>query len=1333
MLRYRTIYIFVLLLILMGGALAFSAEASARSGSVVLLSTAPTALEFNLSPQIWRSDTVRLSGADHYRITYDGAEWLGSVGMAALPGQMVTVAVPWQGPVDLEIVEAPFEEKNTRHLLPIPYIAAGEGEKFFRDAAWYGQDKYLPEQIVTMDEPTYFRRQRVVKILLQPLQYNPQQGRLRLYKNIRVRLRFAHRESDRPQTVAADEDLYRATLLNYDQGRSWRGPAVAGLAKTASRTVGNNWYKLIIRGDGKGGKEGVYKVDGTTLKNAGVPISTLDPSTLQLFNNGGRELPQSVATARPDSLLENPIQLVGVEDGRMDAEDYLLFYGRSLEGYQYDATLKRFSHYINHYGYDNVYWLTFGNKKGLRISDKAAISSSGVPVEASFRDLAFVEDEKTNVLKSGLEWFGYGLSNDKRTFSQSFSLPGAIPKDTTIYRVQMAVSSTGNHQFRLLANGNTLGEMSMVRDVLGYTVRMAQFVAPGTLLEGNNTVSVNYLTSSEIMLSYVDWIEIEYNRKFSAQGDWLLFNAPRRDGVIGYRVDSFSRDNITVWDVTDFTSIQRIASPAIAGGTVTFADRASSAKPRRYLAFTPTAYQSISEIRSKSRADLRAARQVDYIIITYDDFYQQAMQLKSLRENWNPEERLATEVVKISEVMDEFAWGLNDPVAIRDFLVSAYNRWNQPRYVLLLGDGHYDYRNLLKHNGLNPIPPYETADRSENDTRATDDWFTYLRGERAGMQMAIGRMPVQSMEEATAFVNKTIAYETNYEPGEWRKTITILGDDELVAGGVGEETAHTNQAETLAESHVPDLFNVRKIYLTEYPIVRTVSISGVTKPQANEALIDQINQGTLILNFIGHGNDELWTHEQVLNAPTDFNRIQNPGRLALWVAATCEFAYWDQPDKQSFAERIANATDRGSVAMVASSRVAFSYNNAAFNYAFFDTMFKPYLLGGPVMRLGDAVLVTKNNTYNDANCEKYAVLADPALRIGAPRYRARIQQISPDTLQALRKVRVTGVVQRGNADWNDFNGKLLLRVMDARKKRVYETKAGNKVSYILPGNSLFRGVTEVRNGRFELEFIVPKDISYGGSDGRLSMYFWNDQYEGVGNQEDLMVGGTAVNLIDHDGPEIKIGFGENTFSAGDFTTPDPWLKVVIRDSLSGVNIAGDIGHQISMVLDDQTSASKDMTQFFEYDAGSYTSGLMKYQLTGLSEGNHHLQIKAWDNSNNSNEAEMMFQVVADSVLTLRNLLNYPNPMVDHTRFSFELSNDALVSLRIYSVAGRLLKKFDTISAAIGFNLFPELWDGSDEDGDVLANGVYLYKLEAVREQAGKRSKVEKIGKVVIAR
>ncbi|MDZ7372177.1 MAG: C25 family cysteine peptidase, partial [candidate division KSB1 bacterium] len=400
----------------------------------------------------------------------------------------------------------------------------------------------------------------------------------------------------------------------------------------------------------------------------------------------------------------------------------------------------------------------------------------------------------------------------------------------------------------------------------------------------------------------------------------------------------------------------------------------------------------------------------DYIIITYDDFHQQALQLESLRENWNPKDRLETEVVNYSDVINEFGWGQPEPAAIRNFLAWAQDHWGNPRYVLLIGDGHYDYKNLLRQNAPNLIIPFETEGTSENNTRTTDDWYTYTRGENAGMQMAIGRLVVQSVEEAQAVINKIVQYETNPDYGEWLKTITIVADDEYTERS-DNETIHTEQAEKLAENYVPDLLHVKKIYMINYPAIKTASISGREKPKATLELLEQINRGSLIINYIGHGNDELWAHERVLMRSRDLDKLRNGRRTALWVAATCEFAYWDQPRQQSFAEDILNAAGRGAVAMISSSRLAFSDQNAAFNYQLYRELFRDYERSGLTQRLGDAVMLAKAVQWDKHNAEKYALFGDPAMRLCTPRYRAVIEKMTPDSIQALSRMSVVGYIE----------------------------------------------------------------------------------------------------------------------------------------------------------------------------------------------------------------------------------------------------------------------------------------------------------------------------------
>jgi len=283
---------------------------------------------------------------------------------------------------------------------------------------------------------------------------------------------------------------------------------------------------------------------------------------------------------------------------------------------------------------------------------------------------------------------------------------------------------------------------------------------------------------------------------------------------------------------------------------------------------------------------------------------------------------------------------------------------------------------------------------------------------------------------------------------------------------------------------------------------------------------------------------------------------------------------------------------------------------------------------------------------------------------------------------------------------------------------------------VLPGNVLFRGQAKVEQGQFAIKFIVPKDISYGGADARVSVYFWGRDGDGAGYRSGLRVGGTGALVADTQGPQISIGFKDRHFASGEYVGANPILRVQISDSLSGVNIAGDIGHKITMVLDGREEERKDLTEFFNYEEGSYTSGSLEYQLFNLAEGSHTVQVKAWDNSNNSGIATATFFVVASRELKISDVVNFPNPFRDRTDFTFLISRDAEVTVSIYTLAGRLVKKITT-QAVSNFNAIP--WDGCDEDGDELANGVYLYRIVARGQGSDGQVTAEAIGKLVIAR
>jgi hypothetical protein len=292
------------------------------------------------------------------------------------------------------------------------------------------------------------------------------------------------------------------------------------------------------------------------------------------------------------------------------------------------------------------------------------------------------------------------------------------------------------------------------------------------------------------------------------------------------------------------------------------------------------------------------------------------------------------------------------------------------------------------------------------------------------------------------------------------------------------------------------------------------------------------------------------------------------------------------------------------------------------------------------------------------------------------------------------------------------------------------------VDYDLQGNVMFRGSVQVQNGEFSGSFIVPRDIGYGGERAKIGAYVVSSDssVDGSGALDSLVMAGTDTTVIDSTGPEISIAFLENqNFTDGDTVQPDPTLLVYISDS-SGINLTGELGHGVTLVTDEDWENIQDLTVNFQYDINSYSQGSLTQKID-LKEGEHFLKIKAWDNANNSSLASFQVKVLSeDRDLYITQAMNYPNPFSGSTEFTYELSVPAeKVEIMIFTLSGRLIRTLNG-SGSAGFNS-GTVWDGRDQDGDRIANGVYIYKIMAeTRYNSGGKEitkNAEAVGKAVV--
>jgi len=586
-------------------------------------------------------------------------------------------------------------------------------------------------------------------------------------------------------------------------------------------------------------------------------------------------------------------------------------------------------------------------------------------------------------------------------------------------------------------------------------------------------------------------------------------------------------------------------------------------------------------------------------------------------------------------------------------------------------------------------------------------------------------------------IDKFYNYDGNPDLSPWRNKVVIVADDNLHPPRSITETYHTSQAEALANDHVPNRFEVSKIYLVEYPLR-----AGGEKPEAREALIGAFNSGSLIIDWIGHGSPGLWADEHIFRRSQDIARLTNARRFPLIYTASCSIGFFDDPSFESFAEELLRSNQRGGVAVISATREVNAAANAQLNAAVYDL-----LLGSDSVGIGEALYTAKylRHVPTSSNDRSYILLGDPSQILQFPKFDVQFSVV-PDSIVALNVGSVAGEIidNNGNA-MSDFNGTAWVTVKDGTINRTVVLRDRNNnpinltVGFKAPGPTIFFGPVDVVNGQFSGQFFIPKDVSYGSQGARIYVYAENGSYDAAGVVDSLLVSGSIPSIVDSTGPDINLFVDDRPFGAGITMVPETFtLRGEIEDE-HGINITGQLGHGIVVKVDDGDIYETDVTGNFVYNRGEYTSGVFEIGVQSLPLGEHELSIKAWDNFNNSTLITKQVEIVATEDLELSGVMNYPNPVRNGhnlTTFQYCLNNSVeQVKISIFTESGRKIKSFDLVSSQYtGVDCNYVDWNLKDADGDDLANGIYLYKISAEgRDANGHKMKADEVKKLVILR
>ena len=866
---------------------------------------------------------------------------------------------------------------------------------------------------------------------------------------------------------------------------------------------------------------------------------------------------------------------------------------------------------------------------------------------------------------------------------------------------------------------------------------------------------------------FLAWIEMDYTRRLVAHGDTIAFQS---GGVLkseqSFSVAGFTATDLTVFDATDPFAPVRI-QPVVSdsGGAVTLRFRAEAGgdPPRRFLAWS-----NAKLVRPRLELDapppdgyLRARTDpVQMIVITHHDFLTEAKALAEFRRTHFPggpgqpdpaSARVA--VVDVQDIYDEFSFGRIDPTALRNFLQCARERYNGgdpdagPAYVLLMGDPHYDFRNTLGRGAKVFVPTYEgyfdagLANSLYSPQFGSDDFYAYLDDPVDGqpdwgLDLYIGRFPVRTATEAEIAVEKMQSYESAAADGPWKGRVTLVADD--ICQGTDPDNLmflHMDQTEQLPPM-LPEVLQIDKIYLYEFGTECAYS----TKPAAADALRARMNEGTLLVNFTGHGSDQQLADERVFET-SGVPGLTNADRLFLFFTASCSVGKYDY-----FGEGLGEAMllhrGGGAFAVFSASAVAYSGGNAEMNRKFFQALFPGRSALDP-RPVGEAAVNAKLNLSvpGNINSKRYILLGDPAVKLAvAPPTvalaleDARSGAAMGDSLRRGVLTDLSIAVQRPDGSLDaTFDGTVQVRVYDSSPVRPMGTGSG---SYLLTGAPIFRGDAEVRGGRDTLRFQVPSALRMGvrGPAG-IFVYAAAADRDALGALPHISVSEREAPVAtDHEGPRIEVHFGGEPAALA----PEASFSADLFDS-SGVNITGLVRSR-SVALQVEEDGSVVAEEFLPDSSltfvGDYRTARLRYHLPSvLGAGRpYELVLRAFDNVGNGGSVRAPFTIEggAGGGFALGEVYNFPNPTDGGTGFFGILSGPADLEITIYTVSGKRIWRTREPGVT------PEQlaregisWDGRDADGDQPANGVYLYRIEAKRVGGGAARKVT--GRLVVSR
>ncbi len=1066
-------------------------------------------------------------GMDVRLFSFPGCRFTTAPGMPQLPMQSTLIGVPPDVGFEVHVVQSEFKTRRVQ-------TARGFGNRFF------------PESVAEMRKAGWIRENRVLPIQLNPVQYNPATGEVRLYHRLVVAVQFrgaggapaAPQAFQRPESPVYDA-MFGNLLINPQTAKQWRA-ATSGLSgrprgtgseergtvpSAPASTLPTPRYKILVTHDG------IHHITGRDLAEAtGVDIGTIVPATLKLSNRG-RQI---------------PIFVRGEGDSRFDADDEIVFYGQRLRG----ATT-----YFHPFSDQNVYWLSWNGTRGLRMATKTPLADAqNAQVYQHFltrahfeKDSQFRRFPNANLpegsdyeeIGAGLQtrnfqltelpalpsdsWFWKSLptlrtekSEPKRAVALPFTLAGVAGTDRfATIRVNFYGRSDTEHRIDLWLNDTLNFEESRWDGETEYQFVDTELLQ-SYLKNGSNTLRA-LLPSIEGQLDIVmvNWLEVDYWRTFDAEKDILPFAITplaNENGNVNphfeVQLNNFSHRDIEIYGVdgSRYVGLNPLVNEETGTYRVVFQGTlVSGVAP----AWRGTAHHATVE---NGNAQDTA---IQYIALTRQKFqkpkffngedglrrdtsqHQQPLSnalqtTENLRGTHNGADYIIiTDTPFLPDVqpLAEFRAQQGD---LRTKVVNVQNIYDEFNHGIL---SPYAIRAFLKYAYENWQPPAPTYVLLVGDTHLD------LKNEISFVPTIQVQIPGYG---ATATDHQFVTFR-----GDDNFPDMLIGrmparnrvDARVFVERVMNYEIHAEtgpwQKRLLMLAGTDWVFHLQTNWLIDRNnLAATYEVKDIFAPTNEEQtfnervrspiarqVIDGFNDGAALVNYIGHGGGGIWASSRMLDLEDPEQNLTNIEQLPFVISMTCFTGFFDGT-QSCLAEELLRSQSGGAIAVVGGTSIGLLEGDYALNREIFDVIFEASEDRGqqPVRHVG--AILAQAKTQFIINAPGYFDLAEVFTLFGDPATQLRLPH---KQIQVTADVGENSVAVSGTLSNRNFSGQAEITVVPTARPSRSE----------LPAAPPEQETVSVVNGRFTADIPLPANSQFDEADVRA--YAWNADEDAVGS------------------------------------------------------------------------------------------------------------------------------------------------------------------------------------------------------------------------------------------